>query len=243
VTQDTSADPKLTVKMNRLAAPALLIFFLTITFGSFDLLMSLDPHWFSTVYGIYYWTGSAIAALASLILILMLLQSRGYVTATITTEHFHDLGKLLFAMTFFWGYIAFSQYMLLWYANLPEETGWYVIRGASTAHPNAYSPVLVALLFGHLLIPFVGLLSRHVKRNRKLLAFWAGWMLVFHWIDLYWLVMPDLDGKFHLGLIDLICFIGIGGVFIATAMRIAMQNNLRPISDPRLGESLVFENI
>lgn len=243
VRQDTSGDPALTVSMQRFAPICIVIYALTVTFASFDLLMTLDPHWFSTIFGVYYFAGSAVGVLASLIVILAILQARGYVTATITTEHYHDLGKLLFAFTFFWGYIAFSQYMLLWYANIPEEIGWYVIRGASTAAPNEYSPVVIVLLFGHLLIPFVGLMSRHVKRRRGLLVFWAIWMLVFHWLDIYWLVMPALDGKFHLGLIELLCFVGIGGVYVATAMRIAMQNNLRPIADPRLGESLVFENI
>lgn len=243
VKQDTSGDTSLTGQMQRFAPAALLIYAMTLTFGTMDLLMSLDVHWFSTMFGIYYFSGCAVAIFASLIVILVLLQSRGYVTATITTEHFHDLGKFLFAFTFFWGYIAFSQYMLLWYANIPEETNWYVVRGASTVKPNGYSPVIIILLFGHLLIPFVGVMSRHVKRRRKLLAFWAVWMLVFHWLDLYWLIMPALDGQFHLGLIDVLCFAGVGGIYLSTAMRIAMQHQLRPIADPRLAESLVFENM
>lgn len=243
VAQDSTGDVALTHSMQRLAPVSTILFFLTITFASFDLLMSLDAHWFSTVYGIYYFAGSAVAVLASLILILLILQSRGYLTATITIEHFHDLGKLLFGMNFFWGYIAFSQFMLLWYANLPEETGWFVRRGASSAELNSWTPIAIALLFGHLFVPFLGLLSRHVKRRRQLLGFWAVWLLVFHWLDLFWLVMPELDGKLYFGVIEVLCFVGIGGVYIATAMRIAMQHNLRPIADPRLSESLAFENI
>ena len=116
----------------------------------------------------------------------MVLQAAGRLTTAITVEHYHDLGKLLFAFVVFWGYIAFSQYMLIWYANIPEETVWYL-----AAADGPWGAVSLVLLFGHLLIPFFGLLSRDVKRRQRLLGFWAVWLLVMHWLDLYWLVMPQ----------------------------------------------------
>jgi hypothetical protein len=186
----------------------------------------------------------------------------GFLVRSVSTEHYHDLGKFLFAFTFFWGYIAFSQYMLLWYANLPETTLWMIRRGASTVPEHAGNPwriVVIALLVGHLLIPFAGLMSRHVKRNRTLLAFWAGWMLVFHYLDLMWLVMPEYGGHGSHGaadhaaehhgpaagtvLIMLACFLGVGGVFFAAFVRMLARHKLRPVKDPRLGESLAFENV
>jgi hypothetical protein len=245
VEQDDSHDQAITQRMQRYSAPAMLLMFATLTLGSFDLLMSLDPTWFSTIFGVYFFAGSAVAIFATLILITMIVQRAGYLTEAVTIEHYHDLGKFLFAFTFFWGYIAFSQYMLLWYANIPETTGWFARRGASSvdAHYNGWTIVSLLLLFGHLIIPFGGLLSRHVKRRKTVLAFWAGWMLVFHWIDLFWIVMPELDGKFHFGFVDVACLTGIGGIWAATILRLAMRHKLAAVADPRFGESLAFENI
>jgi hypothetical protein len=246
VEQDATHDGTLSLKMQALSAPALVIYGLTVTFAAFDLVMSLDPRWYSTMFGIYLFSGSAVAIFATLIIAAQVLQRNGYLTQSITTEHFHDLGKFLFAFTFFWGYIAFSQYMLLWYANIPEETEWFIRHGATSVDPdkNGWTYFLIILLFGHLLIPFIGLLSRHVKRNQKTLLFWAIWMLVFHWLDLLWLIMPELnDGKFYLGIVELLCFVGIGGICLAAVLRIALRHSLRPLADPRLTESLAFQNI
>jgi hypothetical protein len=178
--------------------------------------------------------------------VVYLLQRTGYLNRTITTEHYHDLGKFLFGFTFFWGYIAFSQYMLLWYASIPEETGWYARRGATSvdAGINGFTTVSLLLLFGHLLIPFAGLLSRHVKRAKEILVFWAVWLLVFHWLDMYWVIMPEFDdGHVHFGLIEILCFLGIGGIYVAGLLRIGLRHALRPVMDPRLPESLTFQNI
>ena len=245
VEQDASGQPALTLRMQALAAPAIVAFAITVTLASFDLLMSLDPTWYSTMYGVYYFSGCAVAIFAALILVAMMLQRLGYLRQSITTEHYHDLGKFLFAFTFFWGYIAFSQYMLLWYANIPEETAWLVRRGATSADQamNGWSIVAILLLVGNLIVPFAGLLSRHIKRNPKALVFWAAWLLLFHWLDLYWLVMPEFDGRVHVGLIDLLCLIGVGGVYLAAVLRIALGHSLRPAADPRREESLAFQNM
>lgn len=242
--QDATADPTLTNKMEGRAPLAVLLFAFTLTFAAFDLLMSLDPVWYSTIFGVYFFAGAFAGGIATLILTTMFLQNRGFLKA-VNVEHFHDLGKLQFAFVFFWGYIAFSQFMLIWYANLPETTYWYADRGASTAvgATNGWTWVSLALLFFNLLIPFAGLLSRHVKRSRKALAFWAVWLLVMHWVDLWWLVMPQYSENVTFGLVEIGCTVGLIGLFLAGAVRLAAKHSLVPVGDPRLGASLGHENI
>jgi len=236
--QDDSGERALTQRMERFSPVALLLFALTVTFASFDLLMSLEPDWFSTIFGVYYFSGAAVGFLAAIILAAMLLQATGRLSRSITVEHYHDLGKLLLAFVIFWGYIAFSQYMLIWYANIPEETSWYLVR-----QRGPWLWVSLILLFGHLLIPFFGLLSREVKRRKVTLGFWAVWLLVAHWIDLYWLVMPSLGpGSVPPGLVDAASLVGIGGLYLAGVVLLAGRCPLVPLADPRLEEALAFEN-
>jgi len=239
VEQDRSGDAALTRRMERLSPVALLLLAGTMTFASFDWLMSLEPEWFSTIYGVYYFSGAVVGFLAAVILAAVLLQASGRLNLLITAEHYHDLGKLLLGFVVFWGYIAFSQYMLIWYANIPEETTWYLARQS-----GSWKWVSVLLLSGHLLIPFFGLLSREVKRRKALLAFWAVWLLAAHWIDLYWLVMPSLDHEgLPLGAIDAACLVGVGGVYLAGVLATAGRKSLVPSGDPRLKESLDFRNV
>jgi hypothetical protein len=246
VKQDESGDVAITLRMQYRAPVCIILFGLTLTCMAWDWLMSLDPIWYSTIFGVYYFAGCALAIFSTLILSVRFLQSRGLLLESVTTEHFHDLGKFLFAFTFFWGYIAFSQFMLQWYGNIPDETGWFMRHGASTAAPNGFSPVLIILLFGHLLVPFAGLLSRHVKRSRGGLAFWAVWMLVFCWFDMFWLIAPQYDGQLHLGPLylaeHLSVLLGIGGIFVAFVVRRASHDSVRAMRDPRLADSLAFEN-
>ncbi len=241
--QDASGDPRLTLRLQYPSGAMTLLFGLTVTFAAFDLLMSLDAHWFSTIFGVYYFAGSVVGFLAVLILGLMLLQRLGLLRASVTVEHYHDLGKLLFAFVFFWGYIAFSQYMLIWYGNLPEETAWFARRGASTAEPNAWSAVALVLLLGHFVLPFAGLLSRHAKRSRAMLGGWAAWLLAMHWLDLYWLVMPEAPAAaWPPALAEIGCSAGLIGLFIAGLLRLASGRSLLAARDPRLPESLAFHN-
>lgn len=238
VRQDESGDPRLTIQMEKVSAPGMLLFFITLSFAAFDWMMSLEPHWYSTIYGVYFFSGSVLGFLAFFIIVVFLLQKQGCLVHAITIEHYHDLGKLLFAFVFFWGYIAFSQYMLIWYGNIPEETMWYQLR-----QEGGWFWVSMLLLFGHLLIPFMGLLSRYPKRRKSFLFFWAVWLFMMHYVDIYWLVMPhyrELQVPFHL--VDAGCFLGMGGVFIAGLAFIARGCSLVPAKDPRLGESLTFEN-
>ncbi|MEO8901510.1 MAG: quinol:cytochrome C oxidoreductase [Polyangiaceae bacterium] len=230
---------KTVVTMRRAAGPALIVYAITITFSAIDLVMTLDPRWFSTMFGVYYFASCVMAENASLALTLMWLQSKGRLTSSVTVNHFHDLGKMLFAFTIFWAYIGFSQFMLLWYANIPEETLWFKVRFV-----NSWGTLAWVLLFGHFVIPFFGLLSRWVKRSRKALAFWCVWQLVMIFLDMYWLVMPTLGlNEVQFKLIDLTCWVGVLSLFIAGLAFRAKRLSLLASNDPRLPDSLAFENI
>jgi len=237
--QDRTGDVNLTLQAERLGPVALVLLSVTVSFAAIDWLMSLEARWYSTIFGLYYFSGAMVAFLAAVILVAMALQAGGRLREAITVEHYHDLGKLLFGFVVFWAYIAFSQYLLIWYANIPEETTWYLAR-----QTGSWTWTSLLLLFGHFLIPFMGLLSRETKRRKVLLGFWAVWLLVFHWIDLQWLVMPGLSPQGPpMGLIDVCCLLGIGGVYLAGAFWVAGQRPLVPLKDPRLDESLAFENV
>jgi hypothetical protein len=236
--QDASGDLNLTLRMERWSGPALVLFAFTATFASFDLIMSLDARWYSTIFGVYFFAGSALGFFSLLALVTMGLQSVGRLRESVTVEHYHDIGKWLFAFVFFWGYIAFSQYMLIWYANLPEETGWIFAR-----QTGSWAWVALVLLFGHFCVPFTVLLSRGTKRRRGLLGFFAAWMLVMHWIDVWWMITPRLSpGELRFDWLHVTCFIGLGGLFIAGLAWQATGRALIPEKDPRLPESLAFEN-
>lgn len=236
--QDKSGDPKLTESMQKVSAPAVLLFGITITFAAFDWIMSLDGYWYSTIFGVYVFAGAFVGGLAALALITVRMQRSGVAGKASTVEHMHDVGKLLFAFTIFWAYIAFAQFILIWYANIPEETVFYRERWV-----NGWSVVSLALLFGHFVIPFVGLLSRHPKRNPTTLGFFAVLMLVMHYVDLYWLVVPNFAEHPTLSWVDLgglLLPLGVAGVAAAMA---AQKTAAYPLKDPRLPESLRVENL
>ena len=242
--QDSDGDHTRTRKMEVLAAPGILLFALTLTFAGIDFLMSLDPHWFSTIWGVYLFAGAMTSFLSFLALMLMWLQKQGALTKAITAEHYHDIGKFMFGFVFFFGYIGFSQYLLIWYANIPEETVFYKHR-----QEGDWVAFSLLLLFGHFLIPFLGLISRHVKRHKPSLAFWAVWLLVMHFIDMFWIVMPSYaehagsPDKIYFGLENVAVWLGLGGLFLWRVLAKSGQGSVVPLRDPRLSESLQFENI
>jgi len=156
----------------------------------------------------------------------------------VTAEHYQDLGKLMFAFVVFWAYIGFSQYMLIWYGNLPEETIFFLIRQS-----GPWAGFSLFLLFGHFFLPFFALMSRHPKRRVPTLIAGAAWILVMHWLDLYWLVMPNASPRaLDFRPVDLACFLGIGGIFFAALVWRLTKHDLIPVRDPRLSESVTFEN-
>ncbi len=237
--QDSASGVEPTLALERRSAPAMAAFALSLNFAAFDLLMSLVPSWYSTIFGVYIFAGSVASFFAFAILVLRLLQKTGVLGKQVSVEHYHDLGKFLFAFVFFWGYIAFSQFMLIWYADLPEETFWF-----KTRMEGSWGTVSLVLLFGHFVVPFAGLLSRHAKRNLRVLTFWAIWMLAMQAVDLFWLVVPNAEGSGALvGLIDVSCLVAVGGLWLFALTRLAAERALIPVGDPRLPQSLAFENM
>jgi hypothetical protein len=238
VAQDASGDPALTLRMERLSAPGMVLFALSLNFAAFDLLMSLDPHWFSTIFGVYYFAASVVAFLAVMPKILFGLQLQGILPNAVTVEHYHDFGKLLFGFVVFWAYIAFSQYMLIWYANIPEETQWFLKR-----QTGDWTVVSLLLIFGHFVLPFLLLVSRVIKRRPALLAATGAYVAVMCWIGIYWLVIPEFSPAVaRFGLLDVLCFLGMSGLFSAAVILRLGRHSVIAEKDPRLEESLAFEN-
>lgn len=236
---DTSGDVNLIKQMRGMAAPAVLIYGLSQTFAAFDLLMSLDPHWFSTIFGVYFFAGSAVTTFSLIALIALMLRRAGYLTDVISSEHYHDLGKLMFAFTVFWTYIAFSQYFLIWYANLPEETLWFLHRWE-----GSWKGVSLLILIGHFIVPFAVLMSRHVKRALPVLGLMACWMIFMHLVDIHWMVMPTHHKEgIHISLLDITCLMGVVGIWGAMVARRFSQAALVPVGDPYLPTSMEFENV
>jgi hypothetical protein len=211
---------------------------LTLTFAGFDWLMSLQPHWYSTIFGIYVFAGGFASALAALALLTLALQKAGVVKSVSTVEHRHDIGKLLFAFTVFYAYISFSQYFLIWYANIPEETIFYAQRWV-----GGWKAASLVLVFGHFVIPFALLLSRAGKRSPLVLGLAAGVILFSHWADMYWLVMPVLDAATpRLSWVDLAGLLGPVSALLLWVAERAAREPLYPVGDPRLREAVRLEN-
>ena len=240
VAQDLTSDVRRTRNMEWWSGVALLLFGFSVTFAAFDLLMMLDSSWYSTIFGVYYFAGCAVAAFATLLLCMLLLKRFERVPDVFLDEVQRDLGRLLFAFVFFWAYIGFSQFMLLWYANMPETTNWLVRRGMSTAtgYTNSWGWLAIFLLFGHFLVPFVGIMSRHVKGNSNAMIFWAIWMLVVHYLDLYWIVIPEISSGFTISLIEVGTGLAVVAVYGLAVIWIASQSRLFAVGDPRMNESL-----
>jgi hypothetical protein len=237
IRQDRTGDHAITRRLQTLSAPGLALFAITITAAAFDWLMALDAHWYSTMFGVYFFAGAVVSMFALLALLALGLRGTAAGSA-ITVEHLHDLGKLLFAFTCFWGYIAFSQFMLMWYANIPEETVFFMRRLA-----GSWRALSIFLAAGHFGAPFLFLLPRTVKRSGPGLFIGAAWMLLCHYADIYWLVMPNLHADAaHPQLLDLAAVLGVGGVFLAVAGWLLRRAPVIPVAAPRLTESLHFEN-
>jgi hypothetical protein len=237
--QDSTKDPKLTLRAKSFAPVSTVLFGLSLTFAAFDWLMSLDPSWFSTIYGVTYFAGCAVTIFATLTVVAMALREEGLTKNAITVEHFHDLGKLLFGFLVFWAYVNFSQFMLIWYAALPEETGFFHHRW--DVGPWEYVSLLIVI--AHFVVPFFILLSRNVKRRLPALRIGAVWLLVMHVVEIYWQVMPNYNhGESSVHWIDLTCLVGVLGVYLALVFRNMTLYPLIPVGDPRLARSLAFEN-
>jgi hypothetical protein len=192
--------------------------------------------WFSTIFGVYYFSGSTLSTVALLVIAINRARAPGNFGGFVHVEHLHNLGKLLFAFTCFWGYIAVSQFLLIWIANLPEETPFFIVR-----MKEPWVPVGWALMIGHFALPFFLLLSRDLKRKPGRLSVVAFWMLLVHFLDIYWLVMPSLDpenARFPWSLPFAV--LGIGGIAIAFAVSKMRGQHPLPVKDPFLSTSLRY---
>ena len=246
--QDKTGEANLTHRMQAFAAPAMIVFASSLVFSSFDLEMSLEPFWFSTMFPVYFFAGAVLSAWSTITLTAFWLQRTGRVTDEITVEHYHDMGKMMFGFIVFWGYIGFSQFLLIWYANIPEETFWYDWR---INYPG-WKTLSYVLLIGHLFIPFLAMMGRTVRRNKNFMFGASIYLLVMHWLDHFWLVMPHynlfvgggVEGRewptFN-PIADGACMIGMIALFIAIFCVICRDRPLVALQDPRLGEALNHE--
>jgi hypothetical protein len=232
--QDVSKDASLTLKNRSLSPLFIILFGLTFTIASFDQLMSLDPHWFSTMFGVYCFAGMFYSSLALTCLVTLYMRKHGKLDGIVNENHLHDLGKFMFAFTVFWAYIGFSQFMLIWYANLPEETSYYILR-----FQGGWFYVSVFLLVGKFMTPFFILLPRDSKRSDKVLWIVGIWMMFAQWIDVMWMVQPQFfaDGP-RFGWIEIGMGLGFLGLFATVVTRFLAKNNIVAIGDPRLAESV-----
>ncbi len=232
--QDRTGQHQITRRLEALSAPGLILFGLTVTFASVDWVMSLEPEWFSTIFGILFMGGQVLSALAFVIATAVVLGKRKPLSDAIAPAHLHDLGKLLLAFVMLWAYFAFSQYLIIWSGNLPEEISWYVHR----LHGGWQWLGLLLILF-HFALPFLLLLSRDLKRNARLLARLAAAVIIMRFIDLFWLIAPEFHNEaLSLHWMDLAAPVGLGGIWLAFFVRQLKSRPLLPIGDPHLEEAL-----
>lgn len=238
IEQDLNPKPDTPYNQRFTSAWGLLVTGITVTFASFDLVMSMEPHWYSTIFGVYIFSGAFLTALCVITVVAASLQRGGMLKDVITVEHYHDLGKYTFGMVVFWAYIAFSQYMLIWYGDIPKETFFYRMR-----LEEGWQYHSAALLFGHFIIPFILLLPRFAKRSVSFLAIVSVALIGMHWVEMHWFTMPNLNeqGGFHW--LDFTTWFGLAGIYAGIFMYRLQRHSLVPQKDPRLGKSLRFENV
>jgi hypothetical protein len=236
--QDVAPDPGLARRMQIIAAPGLALYCLLATFASVDWLMSLQPHWFSTIYGIYFLGGQGLSALAFIILIALYLSRREPMERVLAPRHFHDYGKLFLAFVMLWAYFSFSQFLIIWAGNLPEEIIWYVRRIG-----NGWGWLALAIALFHFGMPFLLLLSRNLKRIPKRLGGLALFMLFMRWVDLYWQAEPAFheDNRFYFHWLFLATLLAVSGIWFYAFCAELKKRPLLPINDPFLAEAVAHE--
>lgn len=237
VALDRTGDPSLVLKLRGMAPAGVLLFGITLTFAGFDWVMSLEPAWASTMFGVYIFAGTILSTLCVISTTYLLLQRAGYLRGVVNAEHYHDLGKLTFGFIVFWAYIAFSQFFLIWYANIPEETVWYKHHW-----DHGWAPLTVALVILHFAVPFFGLLSRHVKRFPAGLLIFSLLLIVMHAVDLFWIIAPLKREEAGVTWLDFAAIIGTTGVFLAVLANRIGAAPLVPVKDPMLADSLEYDN-
>jgi hypothetical protein len=232
--QDRNPDPRIARRMQQLSAGGLLCYGLTISFASFDWLMSLDPEWFSTMYGVLIIGGQGLSAMAFLITIVAWLSRRPPLDRIVMPSHFHDLGNLMLTFVMLWAYFSFSQYLIVWAGNLPLEIGWYQHR-----LDTSWRAVGVGLILFHFAVPFVVLLSRAAKRERAALVKVAVWILVVRVVDLFWLIAPEFHQQgVSVSWLDVVLPLSLGAVWLGCFFRQLRGRPILPVHDPEFDEIL-----
>jgi len=235
VRQDEPHDRSLLLRLRQASAPGLALYCLTATFASIDWLLSLRTGWGSTIYGVYFVGGHAVSALAFTVLVAAFLARRGPMASLLQPGHFHDYGKLLHAFVLLWAYFGFSQFLIVWSGNLPEEAGWYADRAG-----GGWRRVSLALVLFHFALPFALLLSRKLKRDPRRLAGVAALLLVMRWVDLFWLVAPAFHpGRLAVHWLDLAAPLALGGGWLWLFARELRRRPLVPLHDPDLAGVVV----
>src|SRR5262249_37759337 len=238
VEQDKNGNPGFTIGMRKLSFISLPMFALCLTFGAWDWLVSLNYRWFSTMFGVYIFAGTAGASMALLVVVITALRQAGYLKDVVTVEHYHIMGKWMLAFCIFWAYIGFGQYMLIWYANIPEETQFFITRNT-----QSWWALSMLLVVGRFFIPFVILLMQNFKKHPHQLSILAIWMLFMQMLDIYIVVLPSLHGTgFHPSIWDLLSVVAIGATLAWFYLRLLPRTSLFPNRDPRLVESLETVN-
>lgn len=234
--QDKNSDQLLTKRNISISAGFMPVFAITLTFISIDLMMSLEPHWYSTIFGVYYFAGTILAALAAATFIIVNLNDNGFLVKGIVKDHYYSLGALIFAFTNFWAYIAFSQFLLIWYANIPEETIWFLQRW----HGD-WKYISLGLIVVRFLVPYIALITQPSKSRSSTLKFVSVWILVSHLYDLYWLVMPTYGKEnFVFGWIEISFIILALGIAVTVFTLRSKNVNMVPLGDPKLKRGLDF---
>jgi hypothetical protein len=231
---DDTGEQQLIARLRMLSGPGLVIYGLTITFASIDWVMSLEPHWYSTIYGVHFLGGHTLAAFAFAILLSGVLAERAPLSGVVATSHFLDLGNLLLAFVMLWAYFAFSQWLIIWSGNLPEEITWYMSRNS-----GGWQWVTRLLIVFHFFLPFLLLLSRATKRRAQILAAVAGGIIVMRLVDVFWYTVPAFHpGAFKIHWMDILAPLGLGGIWLAAFLWQLRRVPLIPLHDPYAREVL-----
>jgi hypothetical protein len=232
--QDETGDAGLTARIQSLCGPGLLIYGLTVTFSSVDWVMSLEPHWTSTIYGMIFMVSQALAAMSMLTVTVILLSKEKSLAGLVTPHLLNDYGNLLLTFTMLWAYLSFSQFLIIWGGNVREEIPWYMSRAR-----GGWAVVAVILIVFHFAVPFLLLLTRFVKRRAEILLWLAAGLILMSFVDIFWLTVPAFERtgpEFHLT--DWLAILGIGGLWLWRFASQLKTRPLLPVNDPRLKEIL-----
>jgi len=244
--QDKSGALRPTFSARRFSCGTIPIFALCSTFMAIDLVMCLDFAWYSTMWGVQIFAGSALSSMAVIILTVTFLRKHGYLKNIVSQEHYHIMGKLMFAFVVFWAYISFSQFFLIWYANITEETKFFLLRNA-----DGWYFVSIFLVLGHFAVPFLFLLRQKAKKDMRQVCAICCWILFVHMVDIYWLVIPERGPSLSDGenltakgtfFLDVLAIVTIGCIMAFIFLRTIGKHSIYPCRDPRLQESIDLRN-